>query len=95
MSCSHGMMRGTVAMKGDNQEAHVCMGENEVKAGDKVALFKNECVAKGTRKGADAMSCKKVKIGLGVVERTLNEHYSVVRVDAGVKFEEGTVVEKL
>jgi len=29
------------------------------------------------------------------VTRTLNEHYSEVRVNDGVKFEEGTVVEKL
>jgi len=92
--CAHSTMRGTVAMKVSDNEAHVCMGDNEVKAGDKIALFKNECTgARGGREG-NAGSCKKVKIGDGVVERTLNEHYSLVRVSPGVSFEEGTVVEK-
>ena len=50
--CGHMTMRGTVAMKGDNQEAHVCMGDKEVKAGDRVALFKNVCAARGGKVGA-------------------------------------------
>lgn len=91
----HSTMRGTVAMKVSDDEAHVCMGDNEVKAGDKVALFKNVC--KGTssgRQAADNRTCEKKKIGDGEVTRTLNEHYSVVKVTPGVAFDEGTVVEK-
>lgn len=98
VGCAHSTMRGSVAMKASGDEAHVCMGDNEVKAGDKVALFKNVCTGAGSggRSGdrSDSRSCKKVKLGDGVVERTLNEHYSVVKVDSGVQFEEGTVVEK-
>jgi hypothetical protein len=91
----HSTMRGTVAMKVSGDEAHVCMGDNEVKAGDKVALFKNVC--KGTSSGREASgnrTCEKKKIGDGEVTRTLNEHYSVVKVSPGVVFDEGTVVEK-
>ena len=90
--CAHGLMRGSVAMKASDDEAHVCMGENEVKAGDKVALFKNVCSSGKTRQGDGA--CKKVKLGDGTVERTLNEHYSIVKVNPGVQFEEGAIVEK-
>ena len=91
--CAHSTMRGSVAMKGDDNEAHVCLGENEVKAGDRVALFKNQCARGGGKVGAlDA--CHKVKIGEGKVIRTLNEHYSIVKVDPGVDFQEGTIVEK-
>lgn len=96
--CAHSTMRGSVAMKGDDQEAHVCLGNGEVKAGDKVALFKNVCTGgKGGGKGGDRITggCIKTKLGEGTVERTLNEHYSVVKVDPGVQFEEGSIVEKL
>lgn len=93
---THSGMRGTVAMKMNDKDAHVCMGNDEVKAGDKVALFKNECTGTNSgREGGGSRSCKKVKLGEGEVTRTLNEHYSEVRVNDGVKFEEGTVVEKL
>lgn len=93
--CAHGLMRGTVAMKVDDQDAHVCLGEGEVKAGDRVNLFRNECVSRGGgRVGTDRSFCKKVKIGEGVVSQTLNEHYSLVKVDPGVTFEEGTIVER-
>ncbi len=91
--CAHSTMRGSVAMKASNEEAHVCMGDNEVKAGDKVTLFRNQCSQSGGKVGA-ADPCHKVKVGEGTVERTLNEHYSVVKVNPGVQFEEGTIVEK-
>lgn len=97
--CAHSTMRGSVAMKANDGEAHVCMGDKEVKAGDRVALFKNVCT--GARSGgrigdsAAPTSCTKKKLGEGTVERALNEHYSVVKVDPGVQFEEGTVVEKM
>jgi hypothetical protein len=93
--CAHALMRGSVAMKSNDNEAHVCLGDNEVKAGDKVVLFKNVCAAaRGGGKSGPNGTCEKVKLGEGTVERTLNEHYSVVKVNPGVPFEEGTVVEK-
>ncbi len=95
--CAHTLMRGSVAMKISNEEAHVCMGHNEVQAGDKVVLFKNVCAAPqsvGKSDGGSFSGCQKIKLGGGTVERTLNEHYSVVKVDPGVKFSEGAVVEK-
>lgn len=97
MGCSHGTMRGTVAMKISDREAHVCMGDKEVGPGDKVALFKNECVSpkEAVRlSGPSSGGCRRVKLGEGQVIQVLNEHYSVIEVNPGVAFEEGTVVEK-
>lgn len=95
LGCSHAAMRGSVAMKISDQEAHVCLGEKEVAAGDKVDLFKNICEPKrGGAYGGAISVCKKVKIGSGEVVKILNEHYSLVRVAQGVQFEEGTIVEK-
>lgn len=95
-------------MKVDDDEAHVCMGDKEVKAGDRVVLFKNVCYRGGRRvaevyqrlrapvspPSASSAYCEKVRVGEGTVTRTFNEHYSLVKVDPGVPFEEGTIVEK-
>ena len=90
--CSHYTMRGTVAMKLNDNEAHVCMDDNEVKPGDRITLYRNAC----TRASRDsAPFCKKVELGKGTVTRNLNEHYSLVKFDNGVKFEEGSFVEKV
>ena len=96
--CAHSTMRGTVAMKVSDEEAHVCMGEGEVKPGDSVALFENVCTGPkgGARsgEGANAGGCTKKRTGEGRIERVLNEHYSVMKASPGSVFREGTVVEK-
>lgn len=94
--CAHGTMRGSVAMKASENEGHVCMGEGEVKAGNRVALYKNDCQAPKGRANFDGYAgCTKTKLGEGVIERVLNSHYSVMQADPGVSFEEGTIVEKI
>ncbi len=94
--CAHGVMRGSVAMKTSDNEAHVCMGKGEVKEGDRVTLFKNVCVGKdGGVRNSGGVNCQKKELGKGVVQEVLNEHYSVVKFDPGIQFEEGTFVEKL
>ncbi|PWU18872.1 MAG: hypothetical protein C5B49_06570 [Bdellovibrio sp.] len=95
--CAHTAMRGSVAMKTSDNEAHVCMGEGEVKPGDRVRLFKNVCHSKGPSgaySGAGA-GCEKKEIGEGTVKEILNQHYSLVKFDQGIQVEEGTFVEKL
>lgn len=97
MGCAHSAhTRGSVALKHSAQEADVCLGKNEVKPGDKVALFKNECKPrnKGGRDGGETSSCTKVRLGEGEVAQVLDEHYSTIRVSPGVAFGEGTIVEK-
>jgi hypothetical protein len=94
VGCSHGTMRGSVAMKTSDDEAHVCLGKGEVKVGDKVNFFENRCKAQGAGKSGAREICDKVKVGEGRVAELLNEHYSVVQTTAGTKFTEGTVVER-
>ncbi len=94
--CAHSLMRGTVAMKISEDEAHVCLGKGEVKTGDRVNIFKNVCANKG---GSDLMNgtaetCEIKQLGMGTVKNILNDHYSVVKFDPGVQFEEGTLVER-
>ena len=93
--CGHAMMRGTVAMKAGKDEAHVCLGDNAVKGGDKVAFFKNSCKSHGAGKGDRDTECELKKLGEGTVSRTLNSHYSLVKTDGTFNFEEGTLVEKI
>lgn len=96
--CAHSLMRGTVAMKVSDTDAHVCLGNNEVKVGDRVTLFRNDCPSKGgggrNGGGGGGGLCKKIKVGEGQVTQLLNEHYSAVRFEPGVQFEEGTIVER-
>lgn len=93
--CTHGLTRGIVAMKVSDTEAHVCMDDTEAKVGDRVTLYKSSCPSTGgrVRSGAGG-GCEKVKLGQGTVTEILNKHYSVVKFDSGVPFEEGTFVEK-
>lgn len=92
-ACAHGTMRGSVAMKTAEDEAHVCLGNGEVKPGDRVKLFRNAC-NNGTRRDGP-VSCEKQELGMGTIKENINQHYSVVQFDKGIKFEEGTFVEKL
>jgi hypothetical protein len=95
VGCAHSMMRGSVAMKMSDNEAHVCLGNKEVKVGDRVTALKNYCSASGAarKEGASAV-CEKRILGEGTVTSLLNQHYSLVKFDDGVKFNEGTIVEK-
>ena len=94
---THSTMRGGVELKVSDSEAHVCLGTGEVKEGDKVIAFYNDCQNKtggGLNSGAYGTPCVKTKLGEGKITKVLNDHYSVVEFDEGVKFTEGTFVEK-
>lgn len=95
-SCTHtAHIRGSVALKHSQNEADICLGRNEVKAGDQVILYKNVCRQRMRgRDGADAPSCSKVKLGEGRILEVLDDHYSVMGVGPDVAFEEGSIVEK-
>jgi|TARA_B100000749_G_scaffold280077_2_gene274659 hypothetical protein len=98
--CGHSMMRGTVAMKTGKDEAHICLGDNAVKGGDKVAFFENNCISTGSGDserggGGREIECNLLKIGEGTVSKTLNSHYSLVKTDGSFSFEEGTMVERV
>lgn len=90
--CAHGKMRGSVAMKTSERDAHVCLDKGDAKVGDTVQLFANQCT-KGAK--GDVRTCEKVSRGNGVVSGIINDHYSVITFDEGVKFSEGDFVERL
>lgn len=95
-SCAHSVMRGTVAMKTSPDEAHVCLGQGEVKAGDRVDVYKNVCTGQGLNSQISTVTalCEKKLMGMGTVKEIINGHYSVVKFDSGVQFGEGTLVER-
>jgi hypothetical protein len=94
--CAHSTMRGSVAMKVSENTAHVCLGEKEVKPGDRIAFFRNDCkkARGGGRVNDSILSCEKVGVGEGTVLQVLNEHYSVVKGDAGTDLSEGIIAER-
>ncbi len=95
-SCaSHHMMRGNVAMKIDKKTAHICLGDNEVKAGDKINFYNSECADyDNSKKGLEGL-CKLILLGTGEVKKILSSHYSEVKTDGSFNFNEGTMIEKV
>ena len=88
-ACATGFHRGVVGMKIDESNAHVGLDKDEVKAGDHVELYGNEC-----RGAKDNRSCKKVSKGHGTVTEILSDNYVSVKFEPGVTFQEGDFVEK-
>ena len=89
---SHDTMRGSVVMKINASDAHVCLGQGEVAAGDQVTLFHNVCTTGD--KVTPLERCHREAVGKGQVVEVLNSHYSVVRFPAGTTFQEGDTVER-
>lgn len=96
--CAHSShTRGSVALKHSATEADVCLGEKEVKIGDRLVLYRNECTSRDLvtgPKGNMGSRCTKVKVGDGEITNVLNEHYSTMKVSPGTQFDESTIVEK-
>lgn len=99
---THSLMRGSVVMKMSDTSAHVCLGQNEVKVGDRLQLYKNVCkksVVEVSKKNSEnrkveSQSCERVDGGFGEVTKILNDHYSLVSFPAGTSFSEGDTLEK-
>ncbi len=90
VSCGHTSMKGSVVMKVDDQTGYVCNWGEQLNVGDKVYIYRSKC--SGTpEKGVD---CKKEKAGDASITKILNSHYSEFKVSKGVKFKEGSLVEK-
>ena len=93
-SCAHNFMRGTVAMKADEYTAHICLGKNDVKVGDKLDFYTNKCRGVAGRKSGDSGHCIMKILGPGTVTKLLNDHCSEVQTDGSFRFREGTLVQK-
>lgn len=94
--CATGIKRGHVVMKTADEVAHVATGENEMKVGDHVELYHNECtrLGGGEKGGGGPRNCKKVSTGHGEVTDVLSPDYAEVKFPAGTKFTEGDTIEK-
>lgn len=90
VSCAHSLQHGTIAMKEKDTMAHVSI--HDVRAGDKVILFRSVCEGRGGRDGGPG-NCKREKLAEGTVRSVFNEHYSLVEFPNGTKFSEGDFVE--
>ncbi len=89
--------RGSVAMKVSDTEAHVCLGPDEVKVGDTVAAYRNDCnrVSQSKTQARVPQTCEKKFLGNGMITQLLNEHYSLAQFPASIGFKEGDVVERI
>ena len=89
--------RGTVAMKIDDKQAHICLGKGEVAVGDKITLSRNMCDDSPRvhvkSAGGQTRSCRLEAIGEGEVTEVLNNRYSVAKISADCPFEEEDLVE--
>ncbi len=82
--------RGSIVLKQSATEAYVCLGADEVKPGDKVSLFRNEC--SDVSRDISGPICKRMKVGNGEIIQNLNGHYSMMRVVPKTPLEEGMAV---
>lgn len=90
----HKVMRGNVAMKVSDSQAHICMGDDEVKAGDQIIFMNNDCNQYDNNIEGLQGLCKLLTLGKGTVVKTINSHYSLVKTDGSFTFKEGTMVQK-
>ncbi len=97
----HAFMRGTVVRMLDEHTAQVCLDDGEVAVGDQVIVFENDCRMPTPEHrepsifpGSDGFGgCRQIELGSGVVERLLNQHYSIVRFPDGVSVHAGDSVD--
>ena len=93
-ACARTPIRGVVAHKVSDKEAHVTLGRNEISEGDPVILYKNVCEVINSGNRGDSHYCRKEKVGRGKVVEILGAHYSLIELSGSGKFEEGTFVER-
>ncbi len=94
--CSSHSARGTVEMQINSQEAHVRFDEHELKVGDRVAAFRNDCQdGLAPAMNSYGVRCYEKQISAGTVTRLLNGHYSVVKFDERIKAAEGILLKKI
>jgi hypothetical protein len=82
----------TIATTHSATELDICMGSDEVKAGDHIGFFKTKCTVPSR---GSPQTCRPEKIGEGVVVKTLDEHLSSVKMSSEFRIEEGMTLEKI
>lgn len=93
----HSHSRGTVVYKDSEKLGHVCIDQDEVKSGDIVKLYKNDCKLLTKNNDRDlrkTVTCTKQFVGEGKIVEISNEHFSKIEVLGNLNLEEGLIVEK-
>jgi hypothetical protein len=80
--------QGDITLKINPSRAQVNLGEYDLKRGQRVGVFKKECV------GAKLPICTMDRIGSARVTRILNDQYAEITLDPGVRFKEGFIVQR-
>lgn len=94
----HDHARGTVVLSDDGKEAHVCLGNKEIKVGDKVEVFDAVCKKEQVaviRSRRYQTKCEKIARGQAEVVDVADEHYSRVHALGDLLLKEGQIVERL
>lgn len=97
-ACAHSHIGGSVLHREADGSAHICLGENLVKQGDKMAVYDVKCASgrRGTEfKPTPRLVCKKTKVGEATVVEIADEHFSRIEPIGQVDLEKGQVVERL
>ncbi len=92
--CAHGgHVGGSVVMKHNDQEAHICIDGEKVKVGEKVALFSTSCQKTGAGRTQRTV-CTKRNLGEAEVTEIIDKHFATIKASEGVVLREGLIVER-
>jgi hypothetical protein len=87
----HEAMKGTVVMKVNDTQAHVCVFDQPATVGSHVQLYRHTCVSPYGKK----YQCDKQPVAVGTVTEQIGDHYALVTFPAGTNYEEGFTVEPI
>jgi hypothetical protein len=93
-ACVQGVSKGSVIMKISDVDAHISLGNGEVRVGDNVSLYHNECSANKRQPAKSSkITCERVHMGDGSITEILDANYSVASFARGTNIREGDTVE--
>ncbi len=95
VSCAskHTMMRGSVALKIDENKGIACLESDQVRPGMKLTLLNNDCNQNSTLGKDGIPNCRLVEAGVVEVTRIINDHYSEFKTLSDAKFSEGSIIQ--
>lgn len=98
ISGKHHHTRGSVVALDSEEEAHVCLGEKEIKPGDRLSVYESVCKSEisddGPRVAIRRTTCERIARGEVEVVENSGSHFSKVRALSGLKLKEGFILEK-
>lgn len=97
-SVEHHHTRGSIVALDSADEAHVCLGEKEVKPGDRLNVYESVCKSEfsdvGRRSSFKLTTCERIARGEVEVVENSGNHFSKAKAHSGLKLKEGLILEK-